>query len=294
MKTTIASLLLAALVGGAESASTINPANSFAYGANLGWTDWRTDAANGVVVGEFVCSGYLYSANAGWIHLGDGVPANGVRYQNTSATDYGVNHDGLGHLRGSAYGANIGWVSFEDQGAPTIDLLTGILSGSIYSANAGWISLSNAPSSGSRVFVQTDTLACPDSDGDGLADGYEYQWTGGLAAMGAGTDRDGDGVSDRDESLADTNPNDPADLLSITAISTADRGRHCNLTWTSRPTRQYHIQTRAAFAASAAWADSGLGRQAAAPGPTTTVTAATATAANQRFFRVQPVKPLSP
>jgi hypothetical protein len=26
--------------------------------------------------------------------------ANGIRYQNNSATDFGVNHDGLGNLRG--------------------------------------------------------------------------------------------------------------------------------------------------------------------------------------------------
>ena len=53
----------------------------------------------------------------GWIHLGDGTPANGIRYQNNSASDYGVNHDGLGNLSGLAYGANIGWINARGDGA---------------------------------------------------------------------------------------------------------------------------------------------------------------------------------
>ena len=50
-----------------------------------------------------------------------------------------MNHDGRGNLRGFAYGANIGWINFETNGGPKIDLLTGNLSGYIYSANCGWI-----------------------------------------------------------------------------------------------------------------------------------------------------------
>ena len=86
--------------------------------------------ANGIVIGEYVCSGYTFSANCGWIHLGSNAPANGIQYQNNSATDYGVNHDGLGNLRGYANGANIGWVNFESTGAPSVDLITGKFSGS--------------------------------------------------------------------------------------------------------------------------------------------------------------------
>src|SRR6266704_1396218 len=98
-----------ALAMQAYPATTINSANHYAGGANLGWTDWRADTANGAVIGEYVCSGYIYAANVGWIHLGSGAPANGIRYQNNSPSDYGVNHDGLGNLSGYAYGANIGW-----------------------------------------------------------------------------------------------------------------------------------------------------------------------------------------
>src|SRR5688572_28820105 len=119
-----------------QAATTVNPVNRFSYGANIGWMDWRGDVANGGVIGEFACSGYIYAANVGWIHLGDGTPANGIRYANNSATDFGVNYDGAGNLRGFAYGANIGWLNFTNRDAsgaiydgPKVDLLTGRLSG---------------------------------------------------------------------------------------------------------------------------------------------------------------------
>ncbi len=134
--------------------TTIDAANHYAYGANLGWIDWRGDTANGAVVGLSVVSGNIYSANVGWINLGDGTPVNGQTYLNNSATDFGVNRDAAGNLRGYAYGANIGWINFEANGAPKMDLLTGQFSGSVYSANCGWISLSNA-----TTYVQSTVFA---------------------------------------------------------------------------------------------------------------------------------------
>src|SRR5215468_5166236 len=135
----MASLVLIVPLVNGLSATSINAINKDAYGANVGWMDFRGNTNRGVVIGEFVCSGYLYAADVGWIHLGSNAPANGIQYQNNAATDYGVNHDGLGNLRGLAYGANIGWLNFESNGAPRVDLSTGKLVGSIYSVNCGWI-----------------------------------------------------------------------------------------------------------------------------------------------------------
>src|SRR5688572_4683280 len=151
--------LALAAVTSAGAATTINAVNHFGYGANIGWMDWRGDVANGAVIGEYICTGSIYAANVGWISLGSGTPTNGIRYQNNSASDYGVNHDGAGNLRGYAYGANIGWITFTNRDAgggtyegPKVDLITGRMSGFLWSANCGWISLSNA-----FAFVQTDT-----------------------------------------------------------------------------------------------------------------------------------------
>ncbi|MCK5529508.1 MAG: hypothetical protein KAI74_07470, partial [Kiritimatiellae bacterium] len=50
-----------------QAATTINSTNHYAYGANTGWIEARGDDANGAVIGESYCTGYIYSANCGWI-----------------------------------------------------------------------------------------------------------------------------------------------------------------------------------------------------------------------------------
>ena len=86
MKLRIFTLLLTT-ASAALAQSTINTTDHFAYGANVGWCDFRPSAGVGAVLGEYVCSGSLYAANIGWISLGSGAPANQVQYKNKSATD---------------------------------------------------------------------------------------------------------------------------------------------------------------------------------------------------------------
>ncbi len=278
-------LLVAGLVS-AAAVTTINVTNKYAYGANLGWMDARGNTNSGAVIGESVCSGYLYAANVGWIHLGSNAPVNGIQYQNGSATDYGVNHDGAGNLRGYAYGANVGWINFEATGAPRVDLATGRLSGSAYSANCGWISLSNA-----FAVVQTDAIqAGADTDSDGIADAWEYTYFFGLGATPNG-DSDLDGVSNLREYLADTNPTNASSALTITGFITPPNGTSPTLTWKSVPTRQYRIQQTLNLT-TPVWFDSGLGL--ITPDGASTTRNFAGTNAPTRFYRVQAVKPLSP
>src|SRR5260221_3320738 len=248
MKTFLTSLMtLGSLLFG-RAAATINSSNKYAHSANLGCMDWRGDANSGVVIGEYVCSGYIYAANVGWIHLGSNAPANGIRYQNNSATDYGVNHDGQGNLYGCAWGQNIGWLVFTNTTAtgplvsthvPRVDLKSGKLGGYAYSANCGWISLSNA-----FAFVQTDTIAGgADSDANGLPDAWERQNFGALG-VNPNADPDGDGMSNKEEYLAGTNPNDPNDDLAITAFGALPGGTMAAITWKSTLTRCYYLQQR--------------------------------------------------
>jgi len=230
-----------------SAATTLNPTNHYAYGGNVGWVDGRGDTNNGAVIGEYVCSGSLYAANVGWISLGNGSPANGIQYQNASAGDYGVNQDGLGNLRGYAWGANIGWVTFESTGAPRVDLVTGNFTGYAYSANCGWISLSNVV-----AFVQTDTLAPGiDSDADGIADAWERTYTNTLGAFTATSDTDHDGSTDLEEYLAGTNPLDANDNLRITSFTRA--GTYNTLWWTSEPTRFYRVERCATLDGVSPW-----------------------------------------
>ena len=269
----------------APAATTINAANKSAYAANLGWIDWRSDTNNGAVIGQYVCTGYIYSANVGWIFLGSGAPANQIQYQNNSATDCGVNHDGAGNLRGFAYGANIGWINFVDNGAPALDLLTGKLSGSIYSANCGWISLSNA-----AAFVQTDTM----NQGALAPNGLPIAWllnNFGTTNVSASADPDADGMSNQQEYLAGTDPNNSRSNFKITAYRILPGGTSVSLTWSSVLTRLYAIQKNPDLATTN-WTDSGLGL--IAPSSPTTGTGFADTNAPVRFYRVRAVLPLQP
>jgi hypothetical protein len=280
-------LLTPFLTIGAAGASTINNVNRYAYGANIAWMDWLGDTNNGAVIGQYVCSGYIYAANVGWIHLGDGTATDGIRYGNASATDYGVNHDGVGNLRGYAYGANIGWVNFENQGEPKLNLLTGKLSGFVYGANIGWISLSNA-----QAFVQTDVIARgPDSDGDSIADPWELEHAGNLVTMNGTSDSDGDGVSDYREYGADTDPMDASDYFRITAIAFNAPTETVTMSWLSQPTRLYKIKYRSTLDAGSSWTDSALGLILPDTGTTTTRSFLDA-GASQRFFIVEAICPL--
>jgi hypothetical protein len=279
-------LLPSALV---HAATTIDPFNKYAYGANFGWLDWSGGSgqtATGAVIGAYVCSGYIYSANVGWINLGSGSPANGIQYQNNSATDFGVNLDAFGNLRGYAYGANIGWINFETIGAPAINMINGQMSGYVWSANCGWISLSNAV-----AYVQTDSI----QQGALAPNGLPIAWlllNFGTTNISASADPTGKGMAIGQDYLAGTDPNNVNSILRITAESFSSGGTSAALTWDSVPTRFYYIQKTTGLS-SPVWNDSGLGLVSPTAGATTSASF-TDTNAPIRFYRVEAVRPLTP
>lgn len=284
----------------AHAASTINTANAYSYGANIGWMNWRhnqPNAGDGVIIGEYICSGYIYGANVGWINVGNGAPANNIQYQNNSATDFGLNYSVLPSqpayavLRGYAYGANIGWINFEDTGNPRIRFSDGALEGYAYSANCGWINLGDP----SFHYLVTDTVAPGiDTDADGMPDAFEFQKFSGLSHTGS-ADSDGDGMTDLQEYLEGTDPNSANDRFRITGISTNPGGTNTLLTWTSVAGRLYKIDTTTDFAPPPiSWTDIGLTIYPAASPNTTTSQNVVAATNPKRFFRVKAVRPLSP
>ena len=158
--TAVALFLIFLGIASMRGDTTIDPTNHYAWGANIGFTDWRPSTIDGVNIGTNFCTGFIYAANVGWIKMGAGTPANGSSYSNTSANDFGVNYSagapGEKNLRGFAYGANIGWINFEATGNPRIVLATGQLRGFAWSANCGWINLDDA-----NVFVATAPQPSP-------------------------------------------------------------------------------------------------------------------------------------
>ena len=201
--------IMAMAISSGQAASTINSTNAYSWGANMGYLNWRPSAADGVNVGAYICQGYIYGANIGWINMGDGNPPNHIQYQNNSATDFGVNFiidpSNMGHglLRGFAYSANGGWLNFESTGNPYVVISNGQLRGYVWSANIGWINLDDL-----NFFVATDSIDPGiDTDGDGLPDAWEYTYFGNLTP-GPNDDPDGDGETNLAEYRAKTNPTD--------------------------------------------------------------------------------------
>jgi Bacterial TSP3 repeat len=229
-------------------------------------------------------------ANFGWMDFGDGTPANGIQYQNNSATDCGVNHDGLGNLSGYAYGANIGWINFgwtttSDVNRPRVNLLTGAFSGYAYSANMGWINLGT----GNLV---TNSMAITDTDGDGIADAWEQTYFANFTTATATSDSDGDGSSDKDEYIAGTDPENGADYLRIISHTYNGGMTQATVVFTTDPTRLYRLETSDNLGLSPdVWTNSAHGTFAPDAGTSTTKIISWP-GTTRKFIRAVAVRPL--
>jgi hypothetical protein len=203
--------------------------------------------------------------------------------------DYRVNLEANGALRGFAYGANIGWINFEGMGDPSVDLLTGNLGGFAYGANVGWISLSNM-----MGHVQTDSLdPGPDTDGDMLPDAWELSHTNMLPVLSMDGDQDGDGATDKEEYLADTDPLDAGSLFVITDKMLDPSMSEADVTWNSVATRLYRVELNTDPTNPSGWVDSGLGDQTPDAGTETTRTVPIGGPGVENY-RVNAIQPLAP
>ena len=252
MRTAVTIVAAACMISAAipvRAGQNVDPDHSTSWAPNLGWVHWRPAPEVGASIGRYFCSGYLYAQNAGWIHLGNGLPADGRAYLNNNASDYGINVDPFGNLRGLAYAPNIGWITFEDTGAARLDFVTGELSGHAYAANTGWITL--AGTTGPVRILQFSPS--PDVDQDGLPDPWELSYTDNLAELSGASDTDHDSASDYAEFQAGTNPFDSTDRLIIVRIELLPGSGSAELTWTRRPDRVYRIERSQSLGASGDW-----------------------------------------
>ncbi len=171
MKTALSVIAMFGLALGASGASSIDPAHKFAWGENIGWTNWRdADGGDaGARVERTFLSGFVWGENVGWINLGAG-PANCAQYANTTGADFGVNVLPNGDLAGLAWGENIGWINFDTASSLSafgqqarFDASAGRFRGYAWGENVGWINLDD-----SAHYVGS-SIPCPaDVDGDGF------------------------------------------------------------------------------------------------------------------------------
>ncbi len=273
--------------------TSFNTPKHAAWSGNTGWILFRHDrpsSPEGVVFGACFLSGLAYSANTGWINLGDGTPDNGYAYSNTG-TDHGVNHDGVGNLSGYAWSANTGWIHFGwaasgDANRPKVDLLTGDVSGYAWSGNLGWIQLGTA-------MLSVASMDDVDSDTDGIADHWEMKHFGNLTTATASSDTDQDGFQDTHEYEADTDPQDDSSFLMVMSLaSLSDTQTH--IEFLSTPSRLYRILVTDELSATTMWNDSGLGTiPSHASGMTGRTVNHASLSTSPLFFTVEAFRPLS-
>ena len=131
--------LFLALAGVGYAAGSINATKKWAWGSNMGWINFNP-THGGVMIYPDHLEGYAWAENIGWIRLGVYGGGGPHTYANTSAANYGVNHDGSGNLSGYAWGTNVGWINFHPTHSQvTINPVTGEFDGYAWAENVGWI-----------------------------------------------------------------------------------------------------------------------------------------------------------
>ena len=193
----------------AWATGNIDPSNKYAWAENVGWAN--AAPTNGGVTVRFngtsgYLTGYAWGENIGWIKLG---ADSGGPYNNSSATDWGVNLDSASNLSGYAWGENVGWINFDpDHSQVAIDMATGRFDGDAWGENIGWVRFKGtAPDYNVRT-VAFDKH--PQGTPNWWLDLYEIDDENDIGIKG---------IPAWQDYVADTDPTNPASYFYAVAIS---------------------------------------------------------------------------
>ncbi len=135
----------------------ISDTDKYAWSEHAGWLNFRPTHGGASVHSDHL-EGYIWAENIGWIRLGSYSGGGSHTYSNNStAADWGVNHDGAGNLSGYAWSENAGWINFNPTHSQvTIDLATGLFDGYAWGENIGWVHFRNStPAYGVRTLMES-------------------------------------------------------------------------------------------------------------------------------------------
>ncbi len=102
-----------------------------------------------------------------------------------------------------------------------------------------YVSSSADPTNTPSVSTQL-AMGARDADGDGLPDGWEEAYTGGTNSLAPGIDNDGDGLDNRQEWIAGTDPTNAASVLVVTGLEQVAPDK-LRVTWQSALDRRYRL-----------------------------------------------------
>lgn len=209
----------------------IDPAQTYAWGENVGWANASPTNAGATVLYDGASgflTDYLWAENIGWINLGS---SGGGPYENTTSDNWGVNLAANGDLSGFAWGENIGWINFGYTNRDAaINLTNGKFSGHVWGENIGWLTFrGSSPDYGVRTIAfDTQAQGTPNwwLNDHGVTEAYD----------------DGDGFPAWQEYVTDTDPRNASNFLHITEISNTPTASE--ILFTPASTRRYYTLVR--------------------------------------------------